>query len=332
MRNYDKMKSRKFNPKKSKKFNNSAKKTTKKKTEYKKHNFNQTKTPKVALKKKSIRLKKGEGVEQTIEVDLDVKKKLINSLKEEVFIKDSRFYGKDTKIESIRINRFLAKCGLGSRRDVEQFILEGKISVNGIVETNLSKKIVPFKDEVKFEDSIIRLRENEVILAFNKPIGYLCSHMDVHHEKTVFQLLPSIYKKLNMAGRLDITSRGLMIFSSDGNLIQKLSHPSHRLRKKYLLKVENCQDEQFLREKFFQGIEDQGELLRAVEVEVLDRSSGNVMVGLEEGKKRQLHRMFNSVGCKILDLQRVQIGKLKLEDLDLKEGESREIQKDDIFY
>lgn len=286
----------------------------------------------VVAVKKTVKLKTGEGMEQAVQFGHDVKKNLLNRLKEKSIAQDARFYGEDTQVEFIRINRYLAKCGLGSRRDVEQFITEGKVKINDVVETNLTRKISIHSDVVKFENSPIVLREDNIILAFNKPVGYLCSHMDLHHEKTVFNLLPPVYKKLNMAGRLDITSRGLMIFASDGNLIQALSHPSHRLRKKYMLKITNCPEERFLRELFFRGIQDQGELLRAVEVEILDKDKGIVMVALEEGKKRQLHRMFQSAGSKILDLQRVQIGKLKLESLNLEEGKTIEIKREDIFY
>ncbi|MBE7411665.1 MAG: pseudouridine synthase [Leptospiraceae bacterium] len=232
----------------------------------------------------------------------------------------------------LRINRFLAKCGFGSRRDSEKLISEGKVKINGIIVNDFSTKIQIGKDEVEVKGEIVTPILQNFTIAFNKPPGYISSHYDLHNENTVFHLLPKEYKRFFLAGRLDITSRGLMILSSDGDLIQTLSHPSFHQKKTYRLVVENCPDEKNLRESFLRGIEDDGEFLRAKEVEVLDKSKGLVKVVLEEGRKRQLHRMFAKVGAKVLDLQRISIGKLKLDDLDIAEGEFKKIEKEDIFY
>ncbi len=232
----------------------------------------------------------------------------------------------------MRINRFLAKCGFGSRRDAEKLIADGKVKVNGKMTQDFSLKVQIGKDEVDVNGEIVTPIIRNLTIAFNKPVGYICSHFDLHNENTVFHLLPKEYKRFFLAGRLDVTSRGLMILSSDGDLIQTLSHPSFHQKKTYRLAVENCPDEKSLRESFLRGIEDDGDFLRAKDVEVLDRERGIVRVVLEEGKKRQLHRMFAKVGSKVLDLQRTQIGKLKLDDLGISEGEFKQIEKDDIFY
>lgn len=231
----------------------------------------------------------------------------------------------------LRINRYLARCGLGSRRDVEQLIREGKILVNGQIETNLTRKIDPQKDEVIFEGTRVTPLKQDTILVLNKPAGYLCSHFDVHHEKTVFNLLPPQFRRMNMAGRLDLNSRGLLIFTTDGNLIQELAHPSFGVTKTYHVILDRVPAEEILVQSFLRGVEEGGELLRAKEVRVLDRDKKLVEVILKEGRKRQIHRMFQVLGCKVLDLQRVQIGKLKLSDLNLKEGEYKLITKQDIL-
>ena len=250
--------------------------------------------------------------------------------------KNSKFndiHDDDEDIPSeLRINRFLAKCGFGSRRDAEKLILDGKVSINGKMTQDLSFKIQIGKDEVSVNGEIVTPIVKNLTIAFNKPVGYICSHFDIHNENTVFQLLPKEYKRFFLAGRLDMTSRGLMILSSDGDLIQTLSHPTFHIKKTYHLIVEDCPPEKLLRETFLRGIEDEGEFLRAKDVEVLDREKGLVKVVLEEGKKRQLHRMFANIGSKVLDLQRIQIGKLKLDDLGINEGEFKTIEKEDIFY
>lgn len=233
--------------------------------------------------------------------------------------------------EPIRINRYLARCGLGSRRDVEQFIKEGKILVNGEVETNLTRKIDPQKDEVTFEGTKVTPLQKDSILVLNKPKGYLCSHFDVHHEKTVFHLLPPQFRRMNMAGRLDLNSRGLLIFTTDGNLIQELAHPSFGVTKVYHVILDEVPSEEILVSSFLKGVEEGGELLRAKEVRVLNREKRLVEIVLKEGRKRQIHRMFQVLGRKVLDLQRIQIGKLKLSDLNLQEGEYKLISKQDIL-
>jgi len=288
-------------------------------------------TLEVKKSRKKIKIKEN-ALEKAEEIIQESRKNLLNNLQE---VQSPFFSGLDSqdaqKLSPMRINRYLARCGLGARRTVEAYILEGKVAVNGIIVTDLSKKIHPEKDEVTFEGQVVKLLEKDLILAFNKPAGFLCSHQDIHHEKTVFNLLPIQYRRLNMAGRLDLNSRGLMIFTTDGNFIQTLSHPTGGIEKTYLLKVENLPSEKELVENFLHGIEYSGELLRAKSVRVLNRDEGKVEVVLKEGKKRQLHRMFQALNSKVLDLQRVKIGNLSLEDLGLQEGEYKLISKKEIL-
>jgi 23S rRNA pseudouridine2605 synthase len=237
----------------------------------------------------------------------------------------------DSPDKPIRINRFLAKCGLGARRNVEEFIKKGRVSINGEVISAFSTKVNPLEDKITFDGEEIQLLPDSMILAFNKPFGYLCSHHDVHHEKTIFNLLPAKYRKFNMAGRLDLTSRGLMILSPNGDLLNNVTHPSSGLEKEYIVKVESIPTETQLVESFLHGIDDSGEFLRAKEVEVLDSTEGLVRIVLKEGKKRQIHRMFQFLGSSVTDLQRVRIGNLRLKDLHLEEGSFKEIQEEEIF-
>jgi 23S rRNA pseudouridine2605 synthase len=285
----------------------------------------QTKKP-----KKNIRIKpeSKDRIEETIQEE---RQELFNQIREKqnpLFqnIKEEEF----VEVEDLRVNRFLSKAGFGARRTVETFILNGRVAINGEIVTSLSKKVKP-NDSVTLDGEEIKIITGKVVLALNKPAGFLCSHKDVHHEKTVFNLLPKKFARLNMAGRLDLNSRGLLIFSSDGNLIQKLSHPSGSVHKVYHVTVTECPSENTLTDVFLKGIEDEGEMLRAKAVEVIDREKNLIKIVLKEGKKRQIHRMFNSLGIKVTDLQRVQIGKLKLSELKLEEGEFQQIQEEDIL-
>lgn len=289
-------------------------------------------TTKQTISKPKLKLRiKPNAIEKAAELIQETKRNLLNSLQEV----DSPFVTTVDSTENldkpIRINRYLARCGLGSRRDVETLIKEGKIFVNGEVETNLSRKIDPQKDVLTYEGTHIKPLEKDIVLVFNKPAGYLCSHFDVHHEKTVFQLLPPQFRRMNMAGRLDLNSRGLLIFTTDGNLIQELAHPSFGVTKVYHVVLDELPSESELVNAFLTGVEEGGELLRAKAVRVLDREKKLVEVVLKEGRKRQIHRMFKVLGRQVLDLQRVQIGHLKLQDLNLKEGEFKLISKNEIL-
>jgi 23S rRNA pseudouridine2605 synthase len=284
-------------------------------------------------KKISIREDASERVDS---MEKKEKRELFQSLEERktpFFEKQPRVSDdeEDSLDKPIRINRFLAKCGLGARRNVEEFIKKGRVSINGEVISAFSTKVNPLEDKITFDGEEIQLLPDSMILAFNKPFGYLCSHHDVHHEKTIFNLLPAKYRKFNMAGRLDLTSRGLMILSPNGDLLNNVTHPSSGLEKEYIVKVESIPTETQLVESFLHGIDDSGEFLRAKEVEVLDSTEGLVRIVLKEGKKRQIHRMFQFLGSSVLDLQRVRIGNLKLKDLHLEEGSFKEIQEEEIF-
>ena len=279
-------------------------------------------------KKIKVRKDKEEGILQSKD---DEKAALLARLKEDSITGSERNFTDGTDQTVFRINRFLAKSGLGARRDVEDYIRSGQIRVNGEEETSLSRKIDITKDTVEFNGEKVELVSDNTILALNKPEGYLCSHHDVHHDKTVFNLLPLKYKKFNMAGRLDLTSRGLMIFSANGDVLNQISHPSYDVKKRYLVQVDKPIQESDFVELFLRGVEDDGEFLRAKEVSIVDSETSTISIMLQEGKKRQIHRMFQAIGYKVVDLQRVQIGKLLLDDLDLPEGKFKEVKLEDIF-
>lgn len=222
----------------------------------------------------------------------------------------------------IRLNRFLADCGLGSRRKTEELIQKGHIEINGKRVTNLGTRIDPEIDVVSYLGDVVKpIVESKKILIFNKPIGYLCSHVDRFHEKTIFSLLPSDYKNFKIAGRLDLNSRGLLILTNDGALAQKITHPSNGSEKEYLVTLKHDPGEKLIQAAFQKGILDAGEILHAKMVKLVPGKKCVYRVILEEGKKRQIRRMFRWFGVSVVDLQRIRIGPLKLEKFNLEEGQ-----------
>ncbi|RHX90094.1 pseudouridine synthase [Leptospira stimsonii] len=223
--------------------------------------------------------------------------------------------------EGIRINRYLADCGLGSRRKAEEWILKGEIEINGKKVTDLAERVLPETDVVSFRGKVLRSdREPKQLLLLNKPAGYLCSHQDRFHEKTVFSLLPEKFKNYKIAGRLDLNSRGLLLLTNDGELAQKISHPSNGSEKEYLVWLKFDPGEKEIQTAFQKGILDAGEILRAKMVKLVPGKDCVYRVILGEGKKRQIRRMFHSLGTHVLDLQRIRVGSIQLEKLNLPEG------------
>ncbi|XDD51989.1 pseudouridine synthase [Leptospira sp. WS92.C1] len=223
--------------------------------------------------------------------------------------------------EGIRINRYLADCGLGSRRKTEELILNGQITVNGILVKDLGIRVRPDTDVVSFQGKVVRPNvEPKVLLILNKPAGYLCSHQDKFHEKTIFSLLPETYKNFKIAGRLDLNSRGLLLLTNDGDLAQKIAHPSYGSEKEYLVWLRFDPGEKAIQTSFQKGILDAGEILRAKMVKLVPGKDCVYRIILGEGKKRQIRRMFHASGTSVLDLQRIRVGLIELEKLNLEEG------------
>ena len=137
----------------------------------------------------------------------------------------------------MRINKYLALCGVASRRKSEQFILDGKVKVNGKIIRDLFTDINIKKDKVELEGSLITLPSNYVYYKLNKPKGYLCTAVDDKGRKTIYDLVKSEVRLFSI-GRLDYDTEGLIILTNDGDLAQKISHPSHETEKEYIVKIE----------------------------------------------------------------------------------------------
>ncbi|MCB1174852.1 MAG: rRNA pseudouridine synthase [Leptospiraceae bacterium] len=240
--------------------------------------------------------------------------------------------------DSMRINRYLARCGLGSRRKVEELIRNGLILVNDQVCTDLSRRIVP-ADRVLFEGQRLALPDTYRYLAFHKPVDVIVSRRTGQAEKSVFDFFGDTSRGLVYAGRLDKMSRGLLILSDDGSFIHQLTHPGHKVPRHYRLQVhsESALDVEHVSRCFIEGIEDQGELLQASQMRIttLDTESPfsyryTIDVTLHTGRKRQLRRMCQLCNLEVLDLFRYGIGDLRLAELNLASGQWCALQRDEL--
>ncbi len=230
---------------------------------------------------------------------------------------------------AVRINRFLALAGFGSRRAVEEeFILKGRVRIGRQTATLDTR--VGSGDLVFVDGKLVLPPRAALYIALNKPSGFLVSRRPQGGAPTIYDLLPENLHDLKYAGRLDRFSRGLLLLSQDGHFIQAITHPTFRLTKKYRVRLDRLPEENFSR-LFERGITDEGEELRAIRATVTDRKKKIVEVVLGQGKKRQIRRMFEAVGARVLDLYRVSIGELDLEKIQLAEGKFMAIEPDSIF-
>ncbi|MDD3520072.1 MAG: pseudouridine synthase [Actinomycetota bacterium] len=230
----------------------------------------------------------------------------------------------------MRIARFLSNSGVASRRKSELLVLEGKIRVNGIVVKDLSTKIDPSKDKVKFLDEEIAISE-KIYIALNKPEGYLSTVKDSFKRKTVLDLVKGFKNNIRLfpVGRLDLNSRGLILLTNDGDFALKITHPRYMITKTYEI-VLNKPLESTDSKKIINGVKigNQKIIVSRLIKQTLKEKTEKIEITIHEGRKRILRRLFNYLGYKVTDLKRIKIGELDLKDI--KEGSYRILGDEDI--
>jgi len=210
----------------------------------------------------------------------------------------------------MRLNRFLAGAGLGSRRACEEIVLAGRVTVNGKTVTRLATDIGP-SDSVKVDGTLVKA-ETPLTLILNKPVGYICSTKDPLKRKTVFDLIPDHFPRLFYVGRLDVDSEGLLVMTNNGDLAQRLTHPNYKLPKTYIVKLDQEMDPA-LTPKLVKGFVIEPGFARMESIYRLGRFEWKVI--LTQGLKRQIRLMFAKFGINVVSLKRTEIGKLTLGSL-----------------
>ena len=228
----------------------------------------------------------------------------------------------------VRLQKFLAEAGVGSRRRCEQLIQQGKISVNGQRVTTLGTKVDPETDRVMLGSKPVAA-ERKIYIALNKPAGVLCTNRDTHGRKRVLDLLPRSLPRLYTVGRLDQDTEGLLFLTNDGNFSLRLTHPRYKMPKTYLVEVEGeLKNEQIAR--LLEGVHSEGQVLRAEKVFQV-RPCGKtteLRLVIREGKKRQIRRMLAAVGHPVVRLTRLSVHSVSLGDL--KTGQWRYLTDEEI--
>ena len=216
----------------------------------------------------------------------------------------------------MRINKYLALAGVGSRRKVEDYIKNGLIKVNGKVVTDLSTIINTKKDVVEYDGKKLSLPSDYVYYKLHKPKGYICSANDEHGRKTIYELV-DVPERVFSVGRLDYNSEGLLILTNDGDFANAITHPTNHVNKEYIVTIEGEIQESELA-VLRAGVVENGKRMPSAKVKLIEikNKTSRLSVIIDEGQNRQIRRMFEAIGRVIILLKRVSIGGLKLGGLE----------------
>jgi len=223
------------------------------------------------------------------------------------------------------LTKYLGQCGVASRRGAAELIRAGRVTVDGAVATDPSRRVEP-GTRVAVDGRPAVLPEKFRYIMLNKPRGFVCSNADAHAEHLALELIDRPEGRfLRSAGRLDKESEGLIVFSDDGDYLERVAHPRYRVTKLYDVAVERPLDDRSLA-AMRRGVTESGEVLRVIDVRRL--SPLCYRFKLNEGKKREIRRLCAFFGARVTRLRRIALGDLKLGDLPV--GKYRDLTADEV--
>jgi len=234
-------------------------------------------------------------------------------------------------MEKIRLQKYFSECGIMSRRAAEKAITDKRVTVNGKT-AKLGDCIDPKTDKVCLDgESVVRESTECSYYMLHKPRGYITSLSDEKGRKCVTDLLTDIRERVYPVGRLDYNSEGLLLFTNDGALANKLMHPSHQIKKTYIVVSDSAIDD-IKAIELSRPVECDGETLKADEVELISPGDKHsvLKIVLSEGKNREIRRIFEANGLSVRRLKRVAVGKIELGEL--KKGEVRRLTPKEVQY
>ena len=222
--------------------------------------------------------------------------------------------------EEVRLNKFIANSGVCSRREADNFILAGVVTVNGEVVTELGTKVNINTDDIRFNGERLK-GENKIYIIMNKPKGYVTTASDPHADKTVMDLLKGCPSRVFPVGRLDKNTTGVLMFTNDGEIAEKLTHPSYDKKKIYQVSLDNkLRGEDF--DKILSGVELSDGVIAADALEYIEEDDHRKLgIEIHSGKNRIVRRIFESLGYEVKALDRVYFAGLTKKGL--KRGEWR---------
>ncbi|MBI2448024.1 rRNA pseudouridine synthase [Candidatus Microgenomates bacterium] len=235
----------------------------------------------------------------------------------------------------VRLNKFLASSGVSSRRGAEELMKNSQVSVNGVVVTEMGFQVDTEQDRIFVGGKQVQMEGEKVYYLLNKPVGYITTSLDPFGRKKAVDLVPKNPRVFSV-GRLDHDTSGALLFTNDGDLANKLTHPRYEKEKEYLVSGRfKIQDSRFknigsIRNEFIKGVELKEGLAKADKVEIVKESGDRVelKIVLHQGWNRQIRRMCEVLGLEVLSLKRIRFGHLSLGDLG--KGRYKKLTKKEI--
>lgn len=225
--------------------------------------------------------------------------------------------------EKIRLQKYLANNGVASRRKAEEMILAGKVSVNGKVVTELGTKINPSLDKIEVNGQEIKEENEHIYILLNKPIGYVTTVKDQFNRESVLDLVKT-NKRLVPVGRLDMYTSGALILTNDGDFVYKVTHPKHEIEKTYTVTIKGIVKQEEV-EKLRQGVKIEDYVTKPAKVKILktdeEKNQSRLEITIHEGKNRQVRKMCEAIGHKVLALHRSKIAGIGVKDIELRKME-----------
>ena len=231
-----------------------------------------------------------------------------------------------------RLQKYLANNGVASRRKAEEYIIQGKVKVNGKVVVELGTKINPKIDKIEFEEKLVKEKKENIYVLLNKPIDYVTTVKDQFNRNTVIDLVKNAGDNLIPVGRLDMYTSGALILTNDGDFIYHVTHPKHEVEKTYTVTLRgNVTNEEVQNLK--QGVTiDENYITKPAKVRILkidkEKNISRLEIVIHEGKNRQVRKMCEAIGKKVIALHRSKIGNIGVKDLRI--GEFRYLSKKEV--
>ena len=235
-------------------------------------------------------------------------------------------------MEEERLQKYLANQGIASRRKVEEYILQGKVKVNGKVVQELGTKVNPEKDIVEFEGKEVKKEIKKVYVLLNKPIDYVTTVKDQFSRNTVVDLVKNAGDNLLPVGRLDMYTSGALILTNDGDFIYHVTHPKHEVEKTYTVTLRGKVTNEEV-DSLRNGVTIDAEYLtKPAKVKILkideEKNISRLEITIHEGKNRQVRKMCEAVGKKVVALHRSKIGNIDVKDLKI--GQWRYLKQKEV--
>ncbi|MHB8158048.1 MAG: pseudouridine synthase [Desulfocucumaceae bacterium] len=228
-----------------------------------------------------------------------------------------------------RLQKFMSRHGIASRRACEEIIAAGRVRVNGKVISTPGVTVDPARDKVVVDGRRLGEPEKKIYIMINKPRGYISTAQDPRGRKKVTDLLENIKERVYPVGRLDYDSEGLLIMTNDGEFAQKLTHPSHEVPKTYRVRLKGLPSDDDL-DKIATGVMLDDKMTAPAKLAFIEEREGNALleITISEGRNRQVRRMFETINFEVIRLKRVKIGSLTLGNL--KSGENRPLRETEV--